>query len=348
MPTSNMTKRERFIAAAKGQPVDRPPVWIMRQAGRYMTEYMEIRKTHTFKDLCFNSEICTKVSLLPQNLLGVDALIIFNDILIPLEAMGLSVEFPDQGGPQVTGCPRDEASAEDFQSHIFENPAVCENLRALRKNALPDSAILGFSGAPLTLLGYAVEGKMSRNLDHLKKLLFEKPLLAHELLRRLTETVVSYLVTQVQDGGADAVQLFESLAYVLSPGDLAEFALPYEKEVIRRFKQACPNTPIINFARGGADVLQHQVQSGADVVSVEWTLTLAEARSRVPGNVALQGNLDPMVLTVPESVERYTEIMLEGFDWSTGFIANLGHGITPQAKVEGAKRFVKAIQNLST
>lgn len=342
-----MTKRERFIAAAKGQSVDRPPVWIMRQAGRYMPQYMEIRKTHSFKDLCFNPEICTQVSLLPQNLLGVDALIIFNDILIPLEAMGLPVEFPDHGGPQITGSPRDEASAEKFQPFKFKNPAVCENLRVLRKNALPDSAILGFAGAPLTLLGYAVEGKMTKNLDHLKQLLFSNPLLAHELLRRLTETVVSYLVTQVQDGGADAVQLFESLAYVLSPGDLAEFALPYQKEVIRQFKQACPNTPVINFARGGADVLDSQSASGADVISVEWTLTLAEARKRVPANLALQGNLDPMTLLVPESVERYTEKMLEGFDCRKGFIANLGHGITPQAKVEAAQRFVQAIQRLS-
>lgn len=346
MSFSTLSKRERFLRAAKGLEVDRPPVWIMRQAGRYMPQYMEIRKTHSFKDLCFNAEVCTRASLLPQDLLGVDALIIFNDILIPLEAMGLPVEFPDHGGPQILITPRDEARAEKFLPHQFQNPAVCANLRMLRERAHPETAILGFAGAPLTLLGYAVEGKMTKNLDHLKRLLLQNPTLAHTMLGRLVETVSSYLITQVQDGGADAVQLFESLAYAFSPGDLEEFALPYEKAVIERFRAACPGVPVINFSRGGADVLAYQSASGADVLSVEWTFRLSEARARTPQHQALQGNLDPMVLLVPERVEDQTLKMLEDFDYKRGFIANLGHGITPEAQVSAARKFVEVIQGL--
>lgn len=344
MSLPDLTKRERFLRAARGQEVDRPPVWIMRQAGRYMPEYMALRQRYTFKDLCHDAEACTAVSLLPRDLLDVDSLIIFNDILIPLEEMGLRVDFPDEGGPRITNPPRDEAALDHFRPRTEGDPPVCRNLRLLRAEAGEDTAILGFAGAPFTLLGYAVEGKMTRNNEHLKELIFRQPNLAHEMLARLSETVTFYLVAQVQEGGADAVQMFESLGAILSPADRGEFALPYQQRVIRNFKAACPETPLIIFSRGGGDALEMQARSGADILSVEWMLTLAEARSRT--DKPLQGNLDPMVLTVPEAVERHAEKMLEGFDWKRGYIANLGHGITPQAKVEGAQRFVRYIQGL--
>jgi uroporphyrinogen decarboxylase len=345
MPTPVLSKRERFILTANGQETDRPPVWIMRQAGRYMPQYQALRERYGFRDLCVNPEAAVAASLLPLELLDIDILIIFNDILIPLEEMGLTVDFPG-GGPQIMDPPRDESALDRFRAVTFDDPPVCQGIRLLRQKTDDQLAVLGFAGSPFTLLGYAVEGKLSRNAQEIRGLMLREPALVHEMLRRLTDTVVNYLVAQVESGGAAGVQVFESLGNILSPWEYEEFATRYTREVIARFQAACPGVPVILFSRGSSTYLELMESTGADVLSIDWTMQLADARRRT--SKPLQGNLDPLVMTVPGSVEEQFARMLEGFDWRRGWIANLGHGIIPQASVEAAQRFVKCVQNLAS
>jgi len=342
---SAISRRERYLLAAAGEEVDRPPVWIMRQAGRYDPQYLKLRERYSFRDLCFNAEACAAASILPLHTLGVDVLIIFNDILIPLEAMGLEVQFPDSG-PVITNPLRGEADLTRFASATFDNPHVARNIRALQEAAGPEVPILGFAGCPFTLLSYAVEGRMSRNQHYIKELLYGNPALVHQMLERLTVTVTNYLVAQIEAGGAAGVQLFESQAPVLPLAEYAEFAAAYQQRVIAAVKSQCPETPITLYARGSAGILPQMVAAGADVVSTDWSHTLADARAAAGPGVTLQGNLDPTVLLVPDAVDARVEAMLDGFDWRRGYVANLGHGIIPQAKVEGAQKFVQAIQRL--
>ena len=344
MPVSVLTKKERFLLAARGGEVDRPPVWIMRQVGRYDPDYLDIRKSHSFRDLCMIPEVCASASILPLKTLDVDALIVFNDILIPLEAMGVTVDFPDSG-PAITNSPRTDTALDWFQVARFADPPVAQCLRALRAAAGIDVPILGFAGAPFTLASYAVEGVMSRNQHVIKELMYGSPKLLHELLARIAETAANYLIAQIEAGTADAVQIFESQAPALAAPEYEEFAAAYQRVVIKKVKAACPDTPIILYARGSSAVLESMADAGADILGVDWHESLADARIRVP-NLALQGNLDPGVLLCPDAVEPAVARMLEGFDWRRGYIANLGHGIIPQAKVSAAQRFVAAIQAL--
>lgn len=339
-----LTKTERYRLTVSSQETDRPPIWIMRQAGRYMPEYMALRDRYSFRDLCRNPEASAAATLLPLDILDIDIMIVFNDILTPLEEMGLAVEFPN-GGPQIVRPLRAEADLERFRAARFTDPEVAQALRLIKQRAGAQVPILGFAGAPFTLATYAVEGRMSKNQDGIKRLLFEQPRLLHEILGRLTETVISYLVAQVEAGGADGLQLFESHGNILTPHAYAEFAAPYQKRVIAAVKQACPEVPIHLFARGSGPLLESMAQSGADVVSIDWTVSLAEARRRVA--LPLQGNLDPMVLLVPEALEREVSAMIEGFDGRRGWIANLGHGITPEASVSAARQFVRLVQAMA-
>lgn len=344
MALPQLTRLERFLLTIRGEETDRPPVWIMRQAGRYMPEYMALRRQYSFRDLCLDPEAAVAAALLPRDLLDVDALIIFNDILIPLEDMGLTVEFPG-GGPQIMDPPRAEPDLARFRAHAYDDPPVCASLRLLRERVGPDTPVLGFAGSPFTLMSYAVEGKMSRNSDATKALVFEEPELAHEMLSRIADTVVSYLVAQVERGGATAVQVFESAGNILAPHAYGEFATPWTQRVIERFRAACPGTPVILFGKGGCATLAAMESAGPDVLSIDWTMTLAEARGRTA--LALQGNLDPMAMNSPGAVEAQMDRMLEGFDWRRRWIANLGHGITPGGKVDAVRRMVAYVKNLA-
>lgn len=347
MTVSSISRRERYHLATSGEEVDRPPVWIMRQAGRYDPQYMKLRERYSFRDLCFDPEACAAASLLPLPTLDVDVLIIFNDILIPLEAMGLDVQFPDSG-PVITNPLRGADDLDRFAPATFDDPHVSQNIRRLQELAGPEVPILGFAGAPFTLLSYAVEGRMSRNQHYIKELLYGQPKLVHQMLERLTRTVVNYLVAQIESGHAAGVQVFESQAPVLPPAEYAEFAAGYQRKVIAQLRKACPGVPVTLYCRGSAGLLDQMKGSGADVLSIDWSHTLAQARAAAGPGVTLQGNLDPAVLLVPEAVPARVSAMLEGFDWRRGYVANLGHGIIPQAKVEGARQFVKAIQQLGT
>ncbi|MGI8904901.1 MAG: uroporphyrinogen decarboxylase [Candidatus Sumerlaeaceae bacterium] len=342
---SSTSKKERYLLAVRGQEVDCPPAWIMRQAGRYDPQYLALRERFTFRELCTNPDACAAASVLPLRTLDVDVLIVFNDILIPLEAMGLQVDFPDSG-PVISNPLRSEHDLERFRAARFDVPAVAACIRRVKEAAGDQVPVIGFAGAPFTLVSYAVEGKMSRNQQTIKKLLFSEPALLHEMLERTTATAANYLVAQIEQGGADGVQIFESQACTIGPAEYEEFAAAYQRKLIARVKAACPEIPVTLYAKGSAAVLPLMAQSGADVVSIDWTHSLADARQQIGDAVALQGNLDPGVLMVPDAVEKAVTAMVDGFDWRRGFVANLGHGIIPQARVDAARRFVAAIHAL--
>lgn len=317
----------------------------MRQAGRYDPQYLALRGRYTFRDLCTVPDACAAVSLLPLSTLDVDVLIVFNDILIPLEAMGLSVEFPDSG-PVIPNPLRSEPDLQRFRPSDFPSPPVVTCIQRIKQHAGEQVPVIGFAGAPFTLASYAVEGKMTRCQHIIKEMLFSEPGLLHEILQRTTATAANYLLAQVEQGGADGLQIFESQALTLAPHDYETFAAQYQRKVIARVKDACPDVPITLYARGSAAILQSMAVTGANVISIDWTHSLPHARRDIGNNIALQGNLDPSVLLAPEAVEDAVDAMLAGFDWRHGYIANLGHGITPEAKVEAARRFIKAIHAL--
>lgn len=342
MSATAISRLERYLLTIQGRETDRPPIWIMRQAGRYMPEYMALRSQYSFRDFCLNPEVSAHATLLPLQMLDVDVLIIFNDILIPLEAMGLQVEFPE-GGPRIVNPVRSTEDLDRFHAATFQAPAVARSIRLVHERAGAEVPVLGFCGAPFTLAAYAVEGRMSRNHHQIMRVIHEDPALAHEILARIADTAADYLIAQVRDGGADGVQIFESWASLLAmPHHYEEFAAAWQRRVIERFRRACPDTPVHLYARGTAGKVASMEQTGADVLSIDWSLSLAEARKQT--NRTLQGNLDPLVLVSEPAVDRAVEKMLEGFDGRRGWIANLGHGITPEANVAAARRMVEAVR----
>ena len=346
-----LNSRQRYLAAVAGERLDRPPVWIMRQAGRYMPEYRAIRARHSFDEMCRLPEVSAEASLLPLHILGVDALIVFNDILVPLGDMGLEVTFDEQG-PLIGRALRHADNLECLRRVDYADgaaPPVVDSLRLIRQEAGDQHALLGFAGAPFTMAAYAVEGRLSRSLDHVKRMRFECPAMLRSILERITETVASYLISQIQEGGADAVQLFDTWAGQLSPSCFEEFAWPFQCRVIELVKAACPGVPVTLFMRGGESVMHLLSATGADVLSLDWRTSLSRARAELGGRAApaLQGNLDPLALFSPQGeVARHFQRTLEGFDPFVGYIANLGHGILPGTPVACAQAFVQAVHAL--
>lgn len=344
-PTTELSRHERFHLTVRGEETDRPPIWIMRQAGRYMPEYRALRSQYGFRDFCLNPEVAAAATLLPMQILDIDLFIIFNDILIPLEAMGLEVEFPE-GGPRIKAPIRTVADLERFHAARFSNPVVAESIRLVSERSRRAAPILGFCGAPFTLAAYAVEGRMSKDQGEIRRMMAEQPALLHEILERLAETAANYLIAQVADGGADGVQVFESWGSILPmPHDYDTFGTQYQRRVIERFKAACPGVPVILYVRGSSGKITAMEATGADILGVDQYTSLSDARRQT--SRCLQGNLDPIHMVVPGSTEAAVARMLEGFDWRRGWIANLGHGITPDGTVEAAKTFVRCIKRLA-
>ncbi|MGH7145931.1 MAG: uroporphyrinogen decarboxylase [Planctomycetota bacterium] len=356
-----MNRRERFLNAALSRPVDRPPVWLMRQAGRYLPSYQEIRKTASFFDICNRPDLAVEVALQPVDQFGMDAAIIFNDILIPLMALGLEVVFEDTG-PQVSPAVQSDAALDRLHAARFSSDEpVARALVELRRRTADEVACLGFAGAPFTLALYAIEGRAKPEFVHLKRALFDHPARLHRLLALIAPTVVEYLCAQVAGGtGAHAVQLFDSWAGILDPAAFAEFALPYLKQVVREFKRRHPAVPVILFGRGLWPHIEALAAIGIDVLSLDWTQSLATAASRltaIGSNLALQGNLDPTVLTAgPAAAHARTAALLRevppalarsGGLPPRGWIVNLGHGILPQTQVESVRAMVSAVQAMA-
>ncbi|HYR54711.1 MAG TPA: uroporphyrinogen decarboxylase [Myxococcaceae bacterium] len=336
---------ERLLLAARGKPVDATPVWIMRQAGRYLPEYRAIREKVAFLDLCKTPDLAAEVTVQPVSRLGVDAAIIFSDILIPVEAMGLTLELDDRG-PRL---PNPVASEADVRRLGIPDPEastgfVAEAIRKTRK-ALHDSVpVIGFCGAPFTLAAYMVEGGGSKNFLQIKRLLFEQPLVAHALFEKLTRTLIPYLQMQVA-AGARVVQIFDSWGGELGPRDFQSFSEPYLTRIVTALKAT--GVPVILFGTGMSTLLPLMKRTGADVLGLDWRIEVDEARRLLGPEVCVQGNLDPAALFLPQpDLEARVDHILKTAG-PLGHIFNLGHGILPPTRPEAAQALVEAVHRLS-
>lgn len=336
-----------FLRACRRQPVPRTPIWMMRQAGRYLPAYRAVRAKASFLDLCRTPELACEVTLQPIDEYGFDAAILFSDILITLPAMGIDVTFPD-AGPKIGTPVRDGAAiaALHVPDPEAELPYTLEAVRQIKKALAGRVPLIGFAGAPLTMLTYAVEGGGSKDYAHTKKLLYGAPRDAHALLEKLAQTCAVFLEAQVR-AGADCVQIFDSWGGIVSPGDFREYPLRYAKQVIAHLRTTCPGVPIIYFVNGCAPYLDDYAGSGADVLGVDWRVGIDEVRRRVGDGVALQGNLDPGALFAPPAEIRARVADILARAGTTGHIFNLGHGVLPETDPEHVRAMVTAVRELS-
>jgi len=313
---------------------------MMRQAGRYLPEYRAIRKDTDFLTLCKTPELAVEVSLQPYRILGVDAVIMFSDILIPVEAMGQEVKLTEQKGPELPDPIRSRQQVDRLTvpDPIDKTGFVMEIIRTLRRELEGAVPLIGFAGAPWTLAAYMIEGGGSKNYAQVKRLMYTDPATFHVLLDKIADTIVLYLNAQIE-AGAQVVQLFDSWAGELSPTDYSEFALPYEQKIFASINRSAPSIIYIN---GSGTFLEQMATCGADVLSIDWRVNLDAARARVGEKFTLQGNLDPCVLlSTPDIVtEKAREVLRAG--GGHRHILNLGHGILPMTPVENAQAFVDA------
>ncbi len=336
-------KNDLLLRACRRQPVERTPVWMMRQAGRYLPEYRAVRADIPFLKLCKTVDLAVEVSLQPLRILGVDAVIMFSDILIPIEAMGIKVELTEKIGPKMPHPVRTEADVERVvvPDPVETMPFVFDIIRTLRREINGEVPLLGFAGAPWTLAAYAIEGGGSKNYPFIKSMMYREPKMFHRFMEKLADAQALYLRAQVE-AGVHAVQLFDSWAGELSPADFAEYSLPYIQRV---FEQVGTSVPRILYINGTSHLVELMEQSGADVLSLDWRTSLPDARRRTGGRVALQGNVDPCRLLGPrEGVVRAVHDTLELMKGEPGHIMNLGHGILPMTPVENAKAFIATAQ----
>ncbi len=333
----------RFIEACYRRPVDRTPIWLMRQAGRYLPEYRAIRAKVSFLELCKTPDLAAEVTLQPVDILGVDAAILFSDILVVCEAMGMQLILEDQG-PQFPAPLQLLADIEKL--HVPDPEAelgyVMEAIRRVRRGLADRVPLIGFCGAPWTLAAYMVEGKTSRSFEKAKALLMGDEKLAHALLSKITDSLILYLNAQLA-AGAQAVQIFDSWAGALGPEDYARFGAPYLARLIAGLKRE--GQPVIVFGVETGELLVQLAKIGADVVGIDWRVPLDAARRRVGASVALQGNLDPatLFLPLPELQKRVARVLALADRAGPGHIFNLGHGVLPGTPVENVKALVELV-----
>jgi uroporphyrinogen decarboxylase len=334
-----------FLRACRGEATPRPPLWMMRQAGRYLPEYREIRQRVSFLELCKDPALAAEVTLQPIRRFGFDAAILFSDLLIPLEAMGLGVEFTEQGPklPVPVRTPDDIARVVPFDP-ATRTSFVLETITRARA-ALGDTPLIGFAGAPFTVATYAIEGKTAKTFAETKKFFYRHPEAARRLLATIGEATERYLEAQI-DAGADAVQVFDSWVGVVSPEDWAEFVFPPTAALIATLRAR--GVPVIYFGNGATTILDRVATLGADVYGIDWRLPLDEARARLaaaaPRPFAVQGNLDPAVLLGPVDLieRRAADVVARG--GRRGHVFNLGHGITPETPIESVEALVRAVR----
>ncbi|MCC6624873.1 MAG: uroporphyrinogen decarboxylase [Deltaproteobacteria bacterium] len=338
----------RFLAACRREPVDRPPVWIMRQAGRYMASYRALRARASFLDICRRPELSCEATMMAVDQLGVDAAILFSDILVPLEAMGLEVHFPE-GGPEIAPPVRTAEDvarlrvdgAADALGYVYEAVALIDRTLAQRPERLP---LLGFAGAPWTLATYAVEGSTGKNKHALRRMVYDAPDALHALLDKLTRVVADYLVRQVQ-AGAHAVQVFDTWGGLLSEAEWRAWSMPYTTRVLEAVRAT--GVPTIHYALDASHLVGALAELPCDVLSVDHREPLASIRERTGGRFALQGNVEPGVMTAsPRAIRDAVRACLADYGPRPGHIVNLGHGITPDATVEAARLFVDTAKEL--
>ncbi len=335
----------RFLDACWGKPVDRTPVWLMRQAGRYLPDYMRVRSKCTFLELCKTPELAAEVSIQPVDILGVDAAIMFSDILTPVEPMGMKLDFVP--GPVFENPIRSMADVEALRIPNMEEdvPYVLETLEILRRELVNKVPLIGFGGAPFTLACYMVEGKGSKDFAQIKKMMYTAPDVYAALMEKITMMDMEYLNAQIK-AGAQAIQIFDTWGGILSPADYERYVLPYTTKLINGLNRL--ETPVIHFVKGAATMLDIVQQAGGDVMGLDWHVNLGKARDVLGPKMAVQGNLDPTVLYAPkEIIEREVKRVLAENADRPGFIFNLGHGILPTVPPENAIFMVDCVHRLT-
>jgi uroporphyrinogen decarboxylase len=321
---------DRFLRACRREAVDKTPVWFMRQAGRYMAEYRKLRERHSLLELCKTPDLACEVTLQPVRALGVDAAILFADILLPLEPMGAPFEFAAGEGPVIHEPVRDAAGVERLRVIDPEEGLgyVLDAVRAIRRELDGKTPLIGFAGAPFTLSSYLVEGGKSSNYARTKRLMYGEPETWKALMTKLSEVVRRYLHAQIE-AGAQAVQLFDSWVGALSPLDYAEFVQPHVRHILQSVMKT--GVPVIHFGTDTASLLELQRDAGGTVIGVDWRTPLDAAWQRLGNGVAVQGNLDPLLLMAPRDVlARRVDDVLARAGGRNGHIFNLGHGILPE------------------
>ena len=335
----------RFLDACWGKPVDRTPVWLMRQAGRYLPDYMRVRSKCTFLELCKTPELAAEVSIQPVDILKVDAAIMFSDILTPVEPMGMKLDFVP--GPVFDHPIRTMADVEALRIPQMEQdvPYVIETLKILRRELATKVPLIGFGGAPFTLACYMVEGKGSKDWATIKRMMYAAPVVYHALMEKVTMMSMEYLNAQIK-AGAQVIQIFDTWGGVLSPTDYASYVLPYTTKLINGLNRM--GTPIIHFVKGAGTMLDTVQQAGGDVMGLDWHTDLGKARDILGPKMAVQGNLDPTVLYAPkEIIEAEVQRVLDENADRPGHIFNLGHGILPTVPPENAIYMVECVHRLS-
>ncbi len=337
-----MIKNDLLLRALRGEELSRPPVWMMRQAGRYLPEYIVLRNKYGFFERCQTPELACEITLQPVDIIGVDAAILFSDILVVPQAMGLEVQLIEQKGPVL---PDPIQTAKDFERITVPDVQdrlqyVFDAIRLTKKELNGCVPLIGFAGAPWTLLCYMVQGKGSKTFDEAKAFCYTQPELAHQLLQMITDTTIAYLKAQIK-AGADTVQLFDSWGGLLSPHDFETYSLRYIRQIVAAVKE---EAPVIVFAKGAWFALEEMAATGAAGLGIDWCITPVNARKLAGNTITLQGNFDPAKLLSPIPViKKEVKTMLDAFG-SQHYIANLGHGILPNVPVDHAKAFVDTVK----
>ena len=340
-------QNDLFLRACRREKTERTPVWIMRQAGRYLPQYRAIREKADFITMCKTPELAAEVTIQPVDIIGVDAAILFSDILVIPDAMGMQLEMHEGKGPMFPKPVRTKADADALKriDPHKDLKYVLDAIAITKKELNGRVPLIGFSGSPWTLLTYMVEGKGSKNFSVIKKLIYTNPALAHEVLDKLSVAVADYLSAKIE-AGVNAVQIFDTWGGILSPHDFEEFSLPYITKIISSIKRK--NEPVIFFAKGVHYDLAKLTTSGADVLGLDWTSDLSKARAVLEGKTAIQGNMDPTVLYAPkEKIKEEVIRTLSSYGRGSGHIFNLGHGILPDVDPENAKAMVNFVKEES-
>ncbi len=343
-PSESITHRERFLRACTCQAVDRPPIWMMRQAGRSLPEYRALKEGYKFTELVQNPKLAAEVTLQPIRRFGYDAAVIFSDILVISEAMGQKYELLVQGGVKVDFALNSKADVDQLDpSRVLDHIAYTPDaIRVVRKELGNERAIIGFAGSPWTLASFMVEGGSSRENTRSRALLHSEPKLFHALLEKITAATITYLKAQIE-AGADVIQLFDSQGGTLAPHLFWEISGRWMQQIVEAIDG---EVPTIVFARNVHHNWNEVVQTGANVLGIDWSIRLTDVCKAIPGTVAVQGNLDPaLLLAKPETAIAETQKILEEMRGRDGFIFNLGHGVPPDANIESIMAITETVQN---
>ncbi len=342
-PAPRQTGAERFLAACQRQQPDATPIWFMRQAGRCIAEYRELRKRYDILTMAKTPELCAQITVMPVERFGVDAAVLYADIMLPLEKMGISLEIKPEIGPIIHNPVRTMQDVEALQilDAAESTPFVLEAIKLVCRELGGKQAVIGFSGAPFTLACYLIEGRPSRDYALAKALMYGQPRVWHALMEKLTEVVSRYLVAQIE-AGVDAVQLFDSWVGALSPSVYRQYVQPYSRRIFERVSET--GTPAIHFGTGAASLLELMADAGGDVISVDWRVDLDDAWARIGSERGIQGNLDPtLMLTSWETIEVGMRDILRRAANRPGHIFNLGHGVLAPTDPDLLRRLVAAV-----